>query len=95
MKKYLLLYHAPAEAAAKMANFTPERKAKETKAWMAWKDKLGDKIVNFGSHMMGAYRLNSDGTESYDRSEITGYSVIQADNPKEAESLIKSHPHLQ
>ncbi len=88
-------YHAPAEAIAQMANATPEQKAEGMKPWMDWQAKVGDKMVDLGSPMMGAFRLNADGTGSHNQSEITGYSIIQADDIETAKSLLKSHPHLQ
>lgn len=94
MNKYVLHYHAPAEAMAKMANSSPEEKAEGMKPWLAWKDRLGDKLVDFGSPMMGATRVNANGDSSQNASEITGYSIIQAESKSDAEALLENHPHL-
>jgi len=36
MKKYIVIYHAPDELNAKMAESTPEEMAKGMESWMAW-----------------------------------------------------------
>ena len=95
MKKYILNYHAPAEAMAKMANATPNEKAEVMKPWMAWKDKIGDSLVDMGAPMVGVYRVNSQATEANNGSEVTGYSIIQAESLEEAQTLLENHPHLE
>ena len=37
---------------------------------------------------MGSYRIDSNKTESYQQSEMVGFSIIQAENPKDAEKQI-------
>jgi len=50
MKKFMVIYHAPAEAVAQMESATPEQKAEGMKPWLAWKDSVGNKLVDFGAH---------------------------------------------
>lgn len=95
MKNYLVHYHAPAEAVAQMENATPEQQSEGMKPWMAWKDKAGDNLVDFGARLGRPFRLNSDGTETPLQSELTGYSIIKAKDMEEAKALLNSHPHLQ
>ena len=95
MNKYLVIYHAPAEAMEMMAKATPEEKAEGMKPWMAWKDSLGDKLVDLGTPLMGGQRLLPDGSSEASSKEVTGYSMIQAADMAEAQSLLKGHPHLQ
>lgn len=95
MKKFLVHYHAPAEVMAQMATATPAQKSEGMKQWMAWHDKIGDQLVDFGTPLGKPYRLNSDGTESSQESELTGYSFIQAENFEEAKALLNIHPHLK
>ncbi len=95
MKKFIVHYHAPAEAMAQMANATPEQKAAGMKPWMDWKDSMGDKLIELGSPLMGAHVLKADGSETQGKSEVTGYSIIQANDIEEAKALLKKHPHLQ
>jgi len=94
MKKFIVIYHAPAEAMAQMAEATPEQIAEGMKPWMAWKDSVGNKLVDFGTPLMGGQRLLPDGTTENSTKEVTGYSILQAESMDEAKSLLKSHPHL-
>ncbi len=95
MKKFLVIYHAPAEAMAAMATATPEQKAEGMKPWMAWKESVGDKLVDFGAPLMGGQRILPDGTTEASSKEVTGYSMIEATDIEEAKSLLMAHPHLQ
>lgn len=95
MKKYIVIYHAPIEAMAEMANATPEQKEEGMKPWFAWKDSVGDKLVDFGSPLMGGQRLTPDGNALSSTKEVTGYSILQADDMEEAKQLLSGHPHLQ
>lgn len=94
MKKFLVIYHAPAEAMAKMATATPEEKMEGMKPWMDWKDSVGDKLVDFGAPLMPGQRLLPDGSTKESTKEVTGYSMIQANDMNEAKALLKKHPHL-
>lgn len=94
MKKFMVIYHAPADAVAQMAQATPEQQAEGMKPWMAWKDSVGDKLVDLGTPLMGGTRLLPDGTFEMSKKEVTGYSVLQAKDMEEAKSLLKGHPHL-
>ncbi|MDH3651541.1 MAG: YciI family protein [Saprospiraceae bacterium] len=94
MKKFLVIYHAPPEAMAKMATATPEEKMAGMKPWMEWKESVGDKLVDFGAPLMPGQRLLPDGTTAQSTKEVTGYSMIQAADIDEAKSLLKNHPHL-
>ena len=95
MKKFLVIYHAPAEAMTKMATATDEEKMEGMKPWMAWKDEIGDKLLDFGAPLMPGQRLLPDGTVQDSTKEVTGYSMIQANDMDEAKSLLKTHPHLK
>jgi len=94
MKKFVVIYHATAEAVAQMSNATPEQQAEGMKPWFAWKDSVGDKLIDFGSPLMGGIRLLPDGRTEKSKKEVTGYSLLQANDIEEAKSLIKNHPHL-
>ena len=94
MKKFMVIYHTPAEAMAQMGEATPEQKAEGMKPWMAWKAKIGDKLVDFGTPLMGGTRLQPDGTSQMSTKEVSGYSILQANDLEEAKSLLSEHPHL-
>ena len=95
MKKILVIYHAPAEAVAEMANATPEQMEEGMKPWFAWKDRVGDHLVDFGAPLFGGQRLLPDGSTEESTKEVTGYSMLQAKDLGEAKSLLSDHPHLQ
>lgn len=93
MKKFMVMYHAP--ALADWSKASPEQQAEGIKLWMDWQTSMGDKLTDFGAQMMGAHRLSSDGNSVQTPTEVIGYSIIQASNLDEAKSLLKTHPHLK
>jgi hypothetical protein len=95
MKKFIVIYHAPAEAMEMMANATEEQKMEGMKPWFAWKEEVGEKLVDFGSPLWGGTRLLPDGNQKPSTKEVTGYSIIQANDMNEAKSLLSTHPHLK
>lgn len=95
MKKFIVIYHAPAEALAQSANATPEQMAEGMKPWMEWAAKCGDQLVDMGTPLMGGRKVLPDGSSSNSAREVAGYSVLQAANMNEAMALIDGHPHLE
>ena len=73
---------------------TPEQKAEMMKLWLAWKDSMGNKVVDFGTPCEGKLRLEAKAFSKEISSEIAGYSIIQASDIEEAKSLLVKHPHL-
>ena len=94
MKKFIVIYHAPAEAMAQMANVTPEEMQEGMKHQMDWAAKCGDQLVDMGTPLMGGQRVLPDGTSQDSTREVTGYSVLLANDMAEAKSLVDGHPHL-
>jgi len=94
MKKFIIIYHAPDEAVAQMGSATPEQQAEGMKPWFAWKDRVGDKLVDFGTPLWGGTRLMPDGTAQSSTKEVSGYSILQARDMDEAKTLLIGHPHL-
>ena len=72
----------------------PEDLAEGMKAWMQWAQRCGDKLVDLGAPLMNGKQLNPDGTSQNSEKEVSGYSILQAENMEEAKSLLKGHPHL-
>jgi hypothetical protein len=64
------------------------------KPWFAWKESVGDKMVDFGAPLVGGTRLLPDGHTEKSKKDVNGYSMIQANNMNEALALLKNHPHL-
>jgi hypothetical protein len=94
MKNFMIIYYAPAELMAQMANVTPEQAAEGMKPWMAWKDKVGDRMVNFGAPLVGGVTVHPNGTSGPCDKEVSGFSIVECENMDEAKSLVADHPHL-
>lgn len=94
MKKFIVIYHANAEAMAQVANPTPEEMEEGMKPWMEWAARCGDQLVDLGTPLMGGLKLSVDGSSEASTREVTGYSILQAENMEEAKALMNGHPHL-
>lgn len=90
----MVLYYAPAEAMQSMATATPEEKEAGMGAWLAWKEKAGERVIDFGSPCMPGEACGVDGSFTPAMNEITGYSIMQANSADELKELLKDHPHL-
>ena len=93
MKKFIVIYHAPAEASMHTNEMTPEQQAKGMEAWMTWAKKCGDKLVDLGSPLANGQSLTPNSSTASNKG-VTGYSVLQADTMEAAKALLKGHPHL-
>jgi len=94
MKKFIVLYHAPADAMNQTANTSPEEQAKGMELWMDWAKKCGDKLVDLGAPLSNGQQLTPDGKSKSSNKNVAGYSILQAENMDEAKTLLKGHPHL-
>ena len=93
MKKFIVLYHANTEALGKMATMTQDEQMDGMKLWMAWKDRLGDQLDTFGAPLFGGTRMLPDGTTEPSTKEVSGYSIVLAEDLRAALELMKDHPH--
>lgn len=94
MKKYLAIYYAPAEAVAEFTNATQEQKLEGLKGWFAWKDKLNNQLVDFGAPLMPGNAKTPKQDWSQSSRDVTGYSIVQAENIESAKNLFDGHVHL-
>ncbi len=94
MKKFIVIYHANNEAMQQMAGATPEQQKAGMEGWMKWAQKCGDKLVDMGAPLMGGQSLDANGANTNSSKEVTGYSVLHANDMKEAISLLQGHPHI-
>jgi len=62
MKKFILIAYTPPEAAAKMARMTPEQKSAGMKPFLAWKEAMGEHLLDFGAPLINGTRLLADGS---------------------------------
>jgi hypothetical protein len=93
-KKFLIIYHAPFEAMAQMANVPPEQQAAGMALWQAWIDRVGDSLVDVGAPLINGKSLRASGSSSPSNKEVSGYSLVVAKNFDEVMSLLQNHPHL-
>jgi len=70
MKSFMLLYRGPA---------TPPDASHE--GWPEWFQRLGDRLVDIGSPLIG------DG-------DLNGFSIVRAQNRDEVAELLRDHPFL-
>ena len=93
MKQFVVIYFAPASAMEKMKTSSPDDMKKGIEAWMKWAKKCGNSLVDFGNPLGNGQEISQSGTSSSVKG-IAGYSILQAENMAEAESLVQGHPHL-
>jgi hypothetical protein len=93
MKKFIVIYRAPASALETMKEISPEDSKKGMEQWMAWAKKCGDGLVDLGSPL-GNGRVLSESGSSPSESNVVGYSILQAENMEAAKEMLKGHPHL-
>ena len=93
--KFLVIYYVTAEAQAKMTEDTPEQNAATMQKWMGWAEKVGSKMIDFGAPLMMAMQVKSDGQTEAGNGEITGYTLVEAENLKEAKAMLSGHPHYE
>jgi len=94
MKKFVVIYYAPASAIEQMAHASPEEHQKGMEPWMAWMARCGSALVDPGAPLMDGQRLTTSGT-SASESQVAGYSVLQAEDMGAARALLEGHPHLE
>ena len=94
MKKYVVIYHAPASAMEQMAGVSPEERQKAMEPWMEWIAKRGDALVDLGAPLGGGQKLRKTGSSPSDKS-VAGYSILQAEDIDGAKALLQGHPHLE
>ena len=94
MKKFLVLYEAPASAMAQMAKATPEQTKQGMDLWMKWKGANDKAIVDLGTPLgNGAHLKNESASKA--SSPVVGYSILQAESLDAAKKALKNHPHFQ
>lgn len=93
MKKFIVIYYAPASAVEQMSKASPEDMKKGMEPWMAWAQKVGDKMVDLGTPLGNGQKVTKSGATASD-SQVNGYSILQAEDMDGAVEMLKGHPHL-
>ena len=94
MKKFVVVYHAPASFNEQAQAASPEEMQKGMQAWMEWAAKCGDDLVDFGAPLSGGQKLSKSGSSPSDKN-VVGYSILQAEDMQGAKALLEGHPHLE
>lgn len=95
MKRFVLTYHNSSDSLEQVGSMTADQRLEAMKPWLAWKAKYNENILDFGSPLTGGQRVLADGTTSASQAEITGYSIIEAENRVKAIAILEDHPHHQ
>ena len=93
MNKYMVLYYAPGVLMEQAMQMSPEDRQKGMEPWMAWMGGIGDALVDGGTPLGGGMNVSKSGSNPSSR-EVTGYSILQADDMDSAQALLVGHPHL-
>jgi hypothetical protein len=93
MKKFLVTYHVPASEMAKTMDATPEQRAEGMKGWMDWAQRAGSHLVDMGSPLMPGTKINPDGSSKEATNDVSGYSIVEAEDMDHAKKLFEGHPH--
>ena len=93
MKKFLVLYKAPASSFEQMMKATPEQQQAGMDAWNAWGRKVETSIVEMGAPLGKSLRVTRTGA-SPTKNDLGGYSIMQAESKEALGEILKEHPHF-
>jgi hypothetical protein len=91
MTKYMILYMAPVTAEQQM-NVSPEDMKKGMEPWLAWFKKVGKGMVDQGTPLGNGMHITKTAS-SPGKTQVTGYTIVQAENIDAVKAMIKGHPH--
>jgi len=84
---------APASAVeAQMKARSPEEIKKGMEPWLAWFKKCGKSIVDNGNATVNGMNFTKTGS-SKGKSNVAGYSIVQAEDMEGVKTIIANHPH--
>ncbi|MFE5673345.1 YciI family protein [Agromyces sp. NPDC056523] len=93
MTKYLVLYHADVGAEEQMQQSEADAQA-GMQVWMDWAQGAGAALLDFGTPVGNARRVDADGADAA-TTTVGGYSLVEAADADAAAALMKGHPHLR
>ena len=94
MKKFLVLYRAPASSFQQMMKATPEQQKAGMESWMTWSKKAATAIVDMGAPLGKSTRYTKTGGGSPAPNDFGGYSVLQAETNEALAEVLTGHPHF-
>ncbi len=94
MKKFLVLYKAPASSfEMMMKNSTPEQRKAGMDAWMDWSKRAASLLVDMGAPLGKSMQVTSDAA-SATTNDLGGYSILQGESKEAVAASLKGHPHF-
>ena len=93
MKKFLVLYKAPASSFEQMMKATPEQQKAGMAAWMTWGKAAAASIVDMGAPLGKSLRVTPGGASPV-TNDLGGYSILQAESKEALAETLKGHPHF-
>lgn len=93
MTKFIVLYRAPSAMAEQQAQMSKEQIDAEMDKWMQWAGACGPALADMGAPLGNSASVTSAGSSDSD-SDVSGYSVIEAESREAAVALLEGHPHL-
>jgi hypothetical protein len=90
MSRYIYLYKGPATP---MDEFTAEQTAEQTRLWGEWMARVGPALTDVGAPFGAGLALADDGTNPTP-TDLTGYSIVEAESLDAARGLLHEHPFL-
>jgi hypothetical protein len=87
MAKFIYLYRGQAP------DLTPEQGAERMAAFGAWMEKLGAALVDVGRPFGSSTSVRDDGTEGT-AGDLSGYTIVEADDLAAAKALTDGLPFL-
>lgn len=91
MPKFMMIYKGPA---TRPEDMTEEARDAEMQAWTTWMGGLGDALKEPGSPFAASGSVKGDGSTG-EADDLTGYTVVEADDLTAAQSMCKDHPYLR
>jgi hypothetical protein len=90
MTKFIILYSGPATPPSEMSE---KQSHAIMQKWSEWMEKTGNSLVDIGAPMTNGTSVVDDGSDG-PASELSGYSIVQADSIHEAKDIVADHPFL-
>jgi hypothetical protein len=87
MAKFIYLYRGSTP------DLTPEQGSERMAAFGTWMEKLGAAVVDVGSPFGASASVRDDGTEAKP-GELSGYTIVEADDLAAAKALTHGLPFL-
>jgi hypothetical protein len=93
-KRFLIIYHAPFDAMEQTANISPEQQAAGMAMWKAWAKRVGAKLHDLGAPLVRGKRIHPNGSTAPSTKDVSGYSLLQAEDWDDVMELLSGHPHI-